>query len=81
MTITAFVLSIVGLVLSFFGGWFSIIAFPVSLVGLILSAVQMKEAKSGLTTAGLVIGIIATVISAIFFFTCGLCVIVAASAV
>lgn len=79
MTIAAFVLSLVGLVLSLFGGWFSIIAFPVSLVGLILAAKQMKENKSGLATAGLVIGIIATVISAIFFFTCGLCALIAVS--
>ncbi len=73
-----FVLSIVGLVLSFFGTWFSILALPASIVGLVLSVIGGKklkanDQKSGLATAGLVVGIIAVVFSAIFFFTCGIC--------
>ena len=77
--IAGFSLGIAGLVLSFIGGWFSIIALPVAVVGLILSIIGGKEYKAagetnGLATAGLVIGIIAVAVSAIFFFTCGVCV-------
>lgn len=77
--IAGFVLSIVGLAITWFGGWFSIIALPVSIVGLVLSVVGGKALKAsaqphGIATAGMVIGIIATVLSAIFFFTCGVCV-------
>lgn len=77
--IAGFVLGLAGLVLSFIGGWFSIIALPMAIVGLILSIVGGKEFKAagqpnGLATAGLVIGIIAVAVSAIFFFTCGICV-------
>lgn len=52
----------------------SIIGLPLALLGLIFSCVAKKKAKSGLATAGLVIGIIATVFTAITFFTCGICV-------
>ncbi len=79
MTIAGFVMSIVGLVLCLFGGWFSIIALPVSIVGMVLAIVGGQKLKAagqpkGLAIAGMVIGIIATVFSAIFFFTCGICV-------
>ena len=56
----------------------SILGLPIALIGLILSCVAMKKEKTGMTTAGLVIGIIATVFTAITFFTCGICVICAA---
>lgn len=77
--IAGFVLGIVGLVLSFLSGWFSIIAFPAAIVGLVLSIIGGKKMRtngqsSSLATAGLVIGIIAVVLSAILFFTCGVCV-------
>lgn len=77
--ITGFVLGIVALICSFIGGWFSIIALPMAIVGLVLSIIGGKEykaagQKNGLATAGLVIGIVAVVFSAIFFFTCGVCV-------
>ena len=63
--------------------WFSIIGLPVAIVGLILSVVGGKklrrnEQPTGIATAGLVLGIIAVVFTAIAFFTCGLCVICAA---
>lgn len=82
--IAGLVLSIVGLVISFFGTWFSVIALPVAIVGLVLAISGGKKlreegAPSGIATAGLVVGIIAVVFSAIFFFTCGLCTICVAS--
>ena len=78
LAVAGLVLSIVGLVLSFFAGWFSIIALPVSIVGLVLAVMGGKKLKAvgapaGIATAGLVLGIIAVVFSAIFFFTCGIC--------
>ncbi len=83
LSIAGFTLAIVGLVLSFFGGWFSIIALPTSIVGLVLSVIGGKklranDQKSGMATAGLVVGIIAVVFSGIFFFTCGICALVVA---
>lgn len=84
LTIAGFVCSIVGLVLSWFGTYFSIAALPVSIVGLVLSVVGGKKLRAengstGLATAGMVVGIIAVVFSAIFFFTCGICMLVAAN--
>ena len=85
MALAGLILSIVGLALSFFGGWLSIIALPVSIVGLILAIIGGKQLRAagqptGLATAGLVVGIIAVVISGIFFFTCGICVLCVANA-
>ncbi|MBR5779523.1 MAG: hypothetical protein IKY21_02725 [Clostridia bacterium] len=83
--IAGLVLSIAGLVLSFLGTFFSIAALPVSIVGLVL-AVSGKKAlaaagqPAGIGTAGMVLGIIAVIFSAIFFFTCGLCTICAVAA-
>lgn len=84
--IAGMVLGIIGIVLSVLSGWFSIIALPVSIVGLVLAVIgrgQLKAAgePAGIGTAGLVLGIIAVVLSGITFFTCGLCVICAAGAV
>ena len=72
------VLGIVGIVFAFLGTWFSVLSLPISIVGLILSIVGGKKLKAagqpdGIATAGLVLGIIAVVFSAIMFFTCGLC--------
>lgn len=86
--IAGLVLGIVAIVLSFLGGWlswFSIIALPIAIVGLVLSIVGGKQLKAagepaGIATAGLVIGIIAVVLTAIFFFTCGICAICVATA-
>ena len=64
---------------SFIGGWFSILALPISIVGLVLAITGRKSMiaenqPTGLATAALVLGIVAVVLSAIFFFTCGICV-------
>ena len=78
LSITGLVLGIVALVL----GWFSIlslVALPMAIVGLVLSvkggkkAVAATGAKYGVATAGVVIGIIAVILNAILFLTCGLC--------
>ena len=62
--------------------WFGLAAFaalPLAIVGLVLSVnggkkLKANGQKSGIATAGLVLGIIATVLSSIAFVTCGLCV-------
>lgn len=82
-SIAGLVLGIVGIVFGVLNGWFSIIGLPVAIVGLILSVVGGKklrrnEQPAGIATAGLVLGIIAVVFTAIAFFTCGLCIICAA---
>ena len=73
-------LGIVGIVFGILNGYFSIAGLPIAIVGLVLSVKGGKELKAenqpaGLATAGLVIGIIAVVFTAIAFFTCGICVI------
>ncbi len=82
MAVVGLVLSILGLVSGLIGFAVPIlclIGLPVAITGLILSVVAGKKAKSGISTAGLVIGIIATVFTAITFFTCGICVLCVAS--
>lgn len=86
-SIAGLVLGIVGIVCGVLSGWFSIIGLPIAIVGLILSVAGGKKAKAetgksgGIATAGLVLGIIAVVFTAIAFFTCGLCIICATGAV
>ena len=82
--IAGLVLGIVGIVFAFLGTWFSVISLPVAIVGLVLSVMGGKALKaageaSGIATAGLVLGIIATVFAAISFFTCGICTICVAT--
>ena len=82
--VAGLVLGIVGIVLSFVAGIGSIIALPLSIVGLVLAVMGRKKLiasnqPAGIGTAGLVLGIIAVVFSAIFFFTCGICYLCAAS--
>ncbi len=82
-SIAGLVLGIVGIVFGFLNGWFAVLGLPVAIVGLVLSVSGGKKLKangieSGIATAGLVLGIIAVVLTAIMFFTCGLCVICAA---
>ncbi len=84
-SIAGFVMGIVGIVFGILSGWFSVIGLPVSIVGLILSIKGGKKLRAnnlptGLSTAGLVLGIIAVVFTSIAFFTCGLCVICATGA-
>ena len=84
--VAGLVLGIVAIVLGFIlGGWLSLIPLALSIVGLVLSVNGGKKLKAagqpaGIATAGLVLGIIAVVLTAIFFFTCGLCVICATCA-
>ncbi len=75
--ITGLVLGIVAIVACWFG-IASLIALPVAIVGLCLSvsggkAMKANGLSAGLATAGTVIGIIAVILTAIMFFTCGLC--------
>lgn len=82
--IAGLVLGIVGIVFAILGTWFSVLSLPISIVGLVLSIMGGKTLKAnnlpaGIATAGLVIGIIATVFSAISFFTCGICTICVAT--
>ena len=82
MAAAGLVLSIAGLVLGFLSGVFSIIGLPVSIIGLALAVKAGKNARAqglptGVATAGMVVGIIAVVISAITFFTCGICILCA----
>ena len=65
----------------------SFLALPLAIVGLVLSVSAGKKAKangqkSGIATAGLIVGIIATVLSGIGFVCaiCAVCVIAAAAA-
>ncbi len=68
-------------ILSLIVGWipvYAVAGLPLAVVGLVLSVVGGKQCKaagepSGLATAGLVIGIIAVVCTAVTFFTCGIC--------
>ncbi|MBR7151348.1 MAG: hypothetical protein IKD02_03270 [Clostridia bacterium] len=80
--IAGLVLGILGIILGFLNGYFSIAGLPIAIIGLILSVVGGKQLRAdgqsaGLATAGLVLGIIAVIITAIAFFTCGLCIICA----
>ncbi len=84
--IAGLVLGIVSLVFGFLGTWFSVIALPLAIVGLVLSAISGKKLKEanephGIATAGLVLGIISVVLTAILFFTCGICTICVANEV
>jgi len=86
--VAGLVLSIIAVVLGVIpaGGITSIISLPVAIIGLVLAAVGGKKLKAngqgtGLATAGLVLGIIGTVICGILFFTCGICVLAAGGVV
>lgn len=67
MTIAGLVLGILGFVF----WWFPFLGLVVSVLGIVLSAVSRKKSVNGLSTAGLVIGILATVFSTIMTFTVG----------
>ena len=79
------VLGIVGIVCGVLSGYLSLIGLPIAIVGLVLAVQGGKQLKasgqpSGIATAGLVLGIIAVVFTAIAFFTCGVCIIFAKTA-
>ena len=84
LAIAGFVCSLLGLILGFLNGIFSILGLPLSIVGLVLSIIGRKKlleqnTKSGIATAGFILGIIAVSISAITFFTCGICILAVAA--
>lgn len=85
MAVAGLVLGIVAIVSALIGSFafpvLALLGLPIAIVGLVLSVVAGKKQKSGITTAGLVIGIIAVVFTAIDFFACGVCVLCVASAV
>lgn len=85
MAVAGLILSIIGVVSALIGSFvfpiLSILGLPIAITGLVLSVVAGKKQKSGLATAGLVIGIIATIFTAIDFFTCGICVLCVSSTV
>ena len=67
-------MAIAGLVLGILGfvfWWFPFLGLVVSVLGIVLGAVSRKKSVNGLSTAGLVIGILATVFSTIMTFTVG----------
>lgn len=76
------VLGIVSCVLAviswFIFSWAALVALPLAIVGLVLSAKAGKAQKSGVATAGLILGIIATVLSGIGMacVICAICVII-----
>ena len=76
--IAGFVLGIVGLIISVIP-IVSLFGLPMAIVGLVLSVLGNKKERSGLGTAAFVISLIAVVFSGITFFTCGLCVLLAAA--
>lgn len=80
MAVAGLILSIVGLISGIIGFGVPILAvlgLPIAIVGLVLSVIGKKkqdDIASGVGTAGMVVGIIAVVFTAITFFTCGICV-------
>ena len=79
--IAGFVLGIVGIISSFIGFAIPILAIlglPMSITGLVLSIVGQKKEKNGFGTAAFVLSLLATIFTAITFFTCGICVLAVA---
>ncbi len=83
-SIVGFIASVVGLVLSFvalsttLNPIFNFAALALAIIGLVFSAVSGKKLKaagqaSGLSKAGLIVGIIGICFAAIFALSCGLC--------
>ncbi len=79
--IAGFACGIVSLVLALISSMaplFALLSLPVGVVGLVLSALSGKKLQAqnmpkGFAGPGLIIGIVATSIGAIAFFTCGIC--------
>lgn len=71
MGVASLVLGIISLVWSLFAGtWISAL---IGIVGIILGAIARKQAPSGIATAGLVLSIIGTILSLIFWIACLAC--------
>lgn len=80
--IAGLVLGILGLISAFIGfaiPFLAIAGLPLAIVGLILAVLGNKAEKDGLGTAAFVLSLLATIFTAITFFTCGLCVICVAA--
>jgi hypothetical protein len=71
-------------ILSIIGGSIPVAnAFPMwlfGIIGIIISSIARKKQRSGMATAGLVLSIIGTVYSFIFFLACAVCAAGAAAA-
>lgn len=72
MGVAALVLGIVAVVLSLFG--LGIFAVIIGLIGIILGAIACKKEKKGVNTAGLVLSIIGTALSIVFWLACAACI-------
>ncbi len=70
-------LSVIAFIAGFFTFWSWLVGLVLAIVGLVLSVMGAKQNKNGLATAGLVLGILGIVFNAIFFISCGVCVLVA----
>lgn len=83
LRITGLVIGILGIIFGLVGfaiPLLAVLGLPFSVTGLVLTCVGNKKQKDGIGTAALVLCIIAVVFTAITFFTCGLCVLIAAAA-
>ena len=83
--IAGMILGIVGIVCGILSGYLSLCGLPIAIVGLCLSvsggkSLRANNLPAGIATAGLVLGIIAVIFTAIAFFTCGICIICAGGA-
>ena len=77
MGVAGLVLGIVSVVIGLFIpgiGWLGLVT---GIVGIILSALAIKAQKASINTAGLVLSIIGTAMSLIFWIACALCAAVA----
>lgn len=73
MAVASLVLGIVSLVFILLPIGSALLAFPLSIVGLVLAVIARKKQPSGMATAGLVLNIIALVLSALVAVACGAC--------
>lgn len=84
MAVVGLISGIAATVLSFVGAiaindlWFlCLVGLPLAIVGMVLSIVAKKKLQTqnqptGVALAGMIVGIVATVLTAILFFACGM---------
>lgn len=73
MAVASLVLGIVSCVFSFCGVWLALIGLVGGVIAIVLAVKGRKiQAKKGMATAGLILGIIGTVLCGLLF-ACGLC--------